>query len=832
MKSNIRFYNHIPSFIFVVLVGVLFTGLIVPALAANPTNDDNSSQVTMTWEEFKKLLRLDADEIELSWNEFKKLLTLTGSEVKVDYNIQNGKVVLQREQFKKLLEKMKPPLITTLKPPGDYLITKAVYSGTMTKKSTTFNVRFYLEIFEKERDAYPKIRLLPQVVAIKDIKLDNRSALIMIENGWYVLTTDKTGQHIIDVQFSIRSDIDKGPAILDLTIPKTAITLFKLDIPKKDVQVEILQEKYMIISKAGGHTKVDAVLSTTEKVNVKLHHVLPKDIASKKGPAKIYVETMNLLSIEDDALRVTARFKLDILQNTIADVKVYIPEGYSILYVRDKNSHEIRDWTTKHEKDREILTIPFGGKKQGTVIFTVIAEKIFSENDDKIEFSGFQVVKAIRETGYIGVEKKSMAEAEIFETDNIDRVDIQRLPADLVKMSARPIIFALRYLRHPLHLTLKITKHEELPVVNTVIDNASVVSVVLEDGKIITRVVYTMRNTGKQFIELTLPEDAEIWSLYVDGKRELPAKSETGRFMIPLMLSKIQNGNIVAFDVEIVYYLKTKQFAFAGAERLQFPQTDVIISRMFLSCYLPIDYRFVHFGGNVEKEKIASGLNPLLGMNRVFTYDEVSEYNRALENWEKATPDVTDKKLRKTQELLKSDFSTRAHNEMDAFTYQLRQEIDFAENIQKEREHGAIGAPLLRINVPTSGQLYRFAKTLVEGEELYVDFHYVRGWMSTAFNIFILALIGFVIYLLRSYVKKSYVEMSKWVVSHEDFWKKFKTPQGTKVILGVGAVIFVFISKFLFVIFVLLFLLAWLKPEWILRSKEKIRKQKKPTSQT
>jgi len=810
---------------FVVGAGVFCFVTLKPLYAETPLADENPSVVKMTWEEFKKLLKLDADEIELTWAEFKKILALTGSEIKVEYDIQNGKVVLQREQFKKLLEQMKPPMITPLNPPGDYLITKAVYSGSMDKKSTTFNVRFSIEIFEKKRDTYPKIQLLPQMVAISEIKLDDKPALIMIENGWYVLTTDKVGQHIIDVQFSLKSDLDKGPAIMDLAIPKTAITLFKLDIPLKDIQVEITQEKYVTVSKAGNRTKVDAVLSTTDRINVKLHRVSPADII-KRGPAKVYVETMNLLSVEDDVLRVTTKFKLDILQNTIADIKIYVPEGYSILHVRDQNSQEIRDWSTMQEKDREILIVPFGGKKEGTVVFTVIAEKIFSEDNDSVKFNGFQVVKAVRETGYVGIEKKSTAETEILETDNIDVIDMQRLPNELVNMSTRPLIFALRYLRHPHHVSLKVTKHEELPVVNTVIDNASVVSVFLEDGKIITRVVYTIRNTGKQFLEMTLPEDAEIWSLYVDGQRELPAKSEQGNFMIPLVLSKIQSGNIVAFDVEVVYYMRMKRFAFIGAERLLFPQTDVIISTMLWSCYFPVDYRFIHFGGNVEKEKIASGFHPLLGGSRVFTYDEVSEYSRALENWESASTEVADDKILEVQKRLKSEFRTGAHNELDAITNQLRQEIDFAEKIQKEREHGAIGTPLLRIDIPTSGQLYRFAKTLVEGEELYIEFYYASDWMSTIFKVMLIALICFVVYVVRTHIIKSYIMVREWIESHRAFVKKCKTPQGTRVLLIAGAIVFLFISKFLFVVFVLLIVLTWLKPEWIFRSKEKSVEQK------
>jgi len=229
MKPNIKITTCCLPYVFVVLIAILCTRIIVPAYAENPYDNRDPNQVTMTWEEFKKLLKIDSDEIELSWDEFYKLLSLTGGEINPVYNIQNGKVILQRDQFKKLLEAMKPPRVTTLNPPGDYLITKATYSGIMDQKSITFHGQFFIEIFEKERDVYPKIQLLPKDVAIREIRIDNKPGLVMIENGWYVLTTNKTGQHVVDVQFSLKSDLDKGPAILDLIIPETAITLFKLD---------------------------------------------------------------------------------------------------------------------------------------------------------------------------------------------------------------------------------------------------------------------------------------------------------------------------------------------------------------------------------------------------------------------------------------------------------------------------------------------------------------------------------------------------------------------------------------------------------------------------
>ncbi|MCK5241922.1 hypothetical protein KAR34_05680 [bacterium] len=811
--------------IFTVLLAVLGSGLIVSSYAETPLADNSSSQVRIAWDEFKKMLKIETDEIKLSWDEFKKLLAQTGSEVKVEYNIQDGMVVLARAQFKQLLDKMKPLAVTAIQPPRDYLITKAGYTGKMSKESTTFTARLYLEIFKQERKNYSKIPLLPQDIALRKIKLDNASALVMNESGWYVLTTDKIGQHVVDLEFSVKSNIAKGPEVLNFKIPQTAITLLRLDIPLKRVKVEIPQAKHMVISRSANRTQIESVLSTTNHIEVKLHRALV--VKKKRGPAKIYAETMNLLSIEDDALRVSTKLKLNILQNAVSQIELFVPAGYSVLYVKDQNWQEIRDWSTRKVKQREVLTLPFAGEKEGTVIVTIVSEKIFSDTTSELEFDGFQVLKAIRETGYIGAEKKSTAEAEIIKVDNTDRVDIQELPYDLVDMSAKPLIFGLRYLRHPFHLKLKITKHEELPTVNTVIDNASVMSVLLEEGKVITRVIYTIRNTWKQFLELKLPEDAEIWSLYVNGKRELPARNKEGKFMLPLVRSKIEGEKIVPFDIELLYYAKNSKFARLGSKRLPFPTADIVVSKMLWSCYFPVDYQFIYFGGAMEKEKIATGIRPLLGRKRVFTYKDVNGYNQVLESWNRPTKSSrVSGKMKRLQNALQSEFRSNVQRDEAVYLNQLKQEIDFARNIRAEQEQGAIakgggGVALLKIEVPASGQLYRFAKTLIEGEDLYLDFQYVKGWISTMVVIFLLLLAAYIIYRLRTVIKSGYLRIKAWLAAHREFWDKFKSPEASRLLLVFGAFVFWFISRFVFVVLVLLFLIAWLKPEWLFRSRAK-----------
>ena len=45
--------------------------------------EENKSQVKMSWEEFRQLLKLDTDEITLTWDEFKQLVAQTGENIRI-----------------------------------------------------------------------------------------------------------------------------------------------------------------------------------------------------------------------------------------------------------------------------------------------------------------------------------------------------------------------------------------------------------------------------------------------------------------------------------------------------------------------------------------------------------------------------------------------------------------------------------------------------------------------------------------------------------------------------------------------------------------------------
>lgn len=702
---------------------------------------EDKGEVSIPWEEFRKLLELDKDEVVLSWEEFQKILAQTGKKYIPPFQLKDEKVVLTREQFKRLLDQMKPPVITVVHPPADYLITKAAYRGKITRNNALLRANLSTEIFPKERSQYVKIPLFPMNIALKDVLFDNRPGVVILENNKHTLATSQVGQHQIIVDFSLKTDLEKGPRALSFPIPRTPITSLDLDIPFTKIEVEVTNAQQVEVTERGSQTHVFALLSPSDFIGLKWRRQLPEAV---KGPAKIYADTLSHISIEDDALRVNTDVSLSVLQNTIPSITLKVPEGYSILDVRGSG---LGDWRELKRREVSYLEIPFDYPKKGNFAIAITTEKLLPNASMAVDFTGFAVEEAIREKGFLGVELKSASEVTLSSAEGLDRLDVSELPPVLITRSQKPLLFGFKYLHHPYSLILDIKKHEELPIISTVVDSASGVTLFTEDGKLVHRLVYKIRNTSKQFLELELPEDAQVWGLFVGGEPAKPRVNQN-KILIPLNRSRQGATGLVAFDVELIYYLKSKRFGWLGHRDSLFPVPDVIISQLLWSVYLPVGYTFPQFGGTVEKEIKAKGIRPLLGAKRkFFSYMEPPA----------GVPEKDKERLRRDLDDMKKQFSPNLAIAEEQLVEQVENEAQFSQRVQdiQEGKVPAVGGVLpIRIIVPTTGQVFRFAKTLVSEEPLILRFTYASRGMMTLVGLLILVIILILLFAFRSKMKK------------------------------------------------------------------------------
>ncbi len=698
--------THLQPILMIMLIGLLLGS------SVHAQVPPESSNVRIPWDEFRKLLQLDKDEFVLSWEEFQLILQQTGFKYVPSFQLKDEKVILTRDQFKQLLKQMKPPKEDGIQPPADFLLTRAVYRGRISGDAAQFHAAYAVEIFERQRNQFIHIPFFPVNIALKNASFDGNPALIVLAGNRHTLTTRETGRHAIDLDFSLKAAAEQGPGAVNFPIPLTAVTVLEFDIPFKNIDVEITNAQEVEVSERGNMTHVYALLSPSNTIHLRWRK-RPQEI--EKGPAKVYAETLNLLSIEDAGLRVSSDISLSILHNTISALNILVPSGYNVLDVRGSG---IQDWREVTQNGASYLEILFEYPKKGNFTLSLTAEKIFPDDTIAVDFSGFAVPDAVREKGFLGVELKSASGVTLADLEGLDKLDVSELPPSLINRSRKPLLLGFKYLRHPYSMVLDIKKHTELPVIGTVIDSASGVSLVTEDGKLVHRIVYLVRNTSKQFLELELPEAAQIWTVFVGGEPAKPRLSGS-KILIPLNRSASGAAGLEAFDVELIYFQRSDRFGWSGRGESMFPVPDIIISQMLWSVYLPEGHKFIHFGGSVEKEKTAQGLRLLLGSRG----NVHPTFPPQPQTPEEAKGEMD--RYRREAGKVKEQFSANLALTEEQLIEQIENEARFSQRVQDIQSGQApSGAGILpiRIQIPATGQLFRFAKTIVSEEPLTLSY--------------------------------------------------------------------------------------------------------------
>lgn len=787
---------------------ILIIITVLPIKIEAQEKDKGESELTIPWDEFKKLINLDKDEIIISLETFEKLLAQTGVTTTPSHKLHNGNVVLNRQEFKNLVNRMKPPDGSDVKPPFDYLITKAVYKGKMQNVNTVFTSTFHVHVLKK--DAYLKIPVLYQNIAISDIKVNDKPALVVAEKGYHNIVLSKAGEYKITATFSVKTSLNKGPHKIDFSILKTPITLLTLEIPLKDIDVEIPQSQQVQSSISGSSTLVSAVIAQGNNISVRWRK---KVEAAEKIPPKLYSEVYHLISIEDDALKINSDINYNILHSEIDAVQISIPQNINVLNVYGES---VGEWHEITQDDQRFIMIPFTYGKKGVVTVHVTTETPLTETGSANLFSGFHTLNTVRETGLIGVELNTSAEVIVSESNGLEKIAVQKLPQQLINKSNKPLIMGFKYLKHPYSILLDIKKHDKIGVPVATINSASVVTLFTEDGKMVTQLVYQVRNSAKQFLEIQLPENAEVWSVFVDNKPIESSINSSGKLLVPLIRSRQENNRLNTFPVKVVYNLVNDGFLIFGLQESDLPAVDHLISQLLWSVYLPNDYSYNYFKSTLEKEEMIRGLNIFSGKQREY---EISKFQGFSIREGERDKDELKRQMKKND--LFSKFKSNPVKE-EALLDQVVAEMDFSHRMNSdeynESQPGVYGGHStgilpIQIEVPLNGQIYRFAKSLVKPEDtLSFSVIYTKFWIGSFVKWIIILSIALIIYLNRKRFSKPFV----WIKSklhysailfkqNESKLVEYAQSKITLFILFALTIISLTISAFLTLIFFFLF---------------------------
>jgi hypothetical protein len=305
----------------------------------------------------------------------------------------------------------------------------------------------------------------------------------------------------------------------------------------------------------------------------------------------VRAEVVNYLTLGETLVSGRATVRYDIANAPVKEFRLRIPASFRNVEISGANIRR-RDQTNDEWR------VELQSKVRGMFALTVTWENEKSAASNVVEFAGVTALNVEREVGYVVVSAKppiQVSERTLGEL--LTRIDFTELPS-WAERPTKETVLAFKYLRPGYKLAFDVKRYGEAEVLAALIDSAHLTTVVADDGQLMTEVSLSVRNNGRQHLEIELPPgNTKVWSAFVAGEAIRP-NVRAGKLLLPIEHS----ADDATVNVELTFVSFEKFPQRSGAFALESPKFDVPVKNARWDLYLPPDYDYSKFeGGSMTK---------------------------------------------------------------------------------------------------------------------------------------------------------------------------------------------------------------------------------------
>ncbi|MCA9685319.1 MAG: hypothetical protein KC457_24275, partial [Myxococcales bacterium] len=400
---------------------------------------------------------------------------------------------------------------------------------------------------------WARIPVLPATVALHSATIKgakggkDQEAAVVIEDGFYTLITEQKGAFELQLDFGASVTTENGQSRIAFELAGSGATTLTLEVPaKEDLDFSVANAHLQSDAVVGDTRKVEATLPSTGTLMVSWQREIP-EVEAAKQKAQVYAEVYTLVGISDGLMRATTTIEHTILFAGTDKLEFAVPDGMTLVDVQGTG---LRDWKHKPDGTLEVL---LNYAAEGNYTLTMTTERVVATEGGDLSAPIVRPLGVERAKGWVGVESRGNLEIRSGKVVAATTVDVRSLPAAILGITEQPVLLGYKYLSDAVSVPLQIQQHDDVDVLVTLLDETRAQTMWTIEGRRLTSVTYRVRNNRKQFLRLSLPEGAELWSASVGGRAVQPASSPEGQILIPLVRSQATGGALAAFEVEVVY---------------------------------------------------------------------------------------------------------------------------------------------------------------------------------------------------------------------------------------------------------------------------------------
>ncbi len=495
-----------------------------------------------------------------------------------------GWVVLPINEYRVLRAKAYPTEPIPEPPPLDATLTRVDYDLHVLGDLATGSAKLTVDVL---KDGWVRVPV-PAGLLVRDAQLDGKALSLVPGDkgkaGTHVAALlSHAGRSVLTLNVDVPVTSSTGEETLSLPSTDSGVTRAAVQLARQGIELRVdgglLAEK----SEAAGDTKWLAygrgneALNFTWRKKSEDHHV--------ELPLRVRGSLTQLTSLGEDSSAMSAEVGLEVVQGAARQVRIQLPEKITVNQV---GGAMVADWEMKNGE----LVVTFLEPVEHSARFVISGEARLPR-DGVIDVPLLRLLGAERDTGGVAVEILGAGEIKDQKAQGLEDADATDL-GTMIANRQSPALVAFRVRAGEAgatrSLSVNVARYDQQAVLMANIEEARYDVLISADGKELVQARYAVRNNQRNFVKITLPTGATVWSASLAGKPVRPGQSPDGSLLLPLEKSR-GGEDAPAFPVEIFYLLKASAWQDKGHERVMLPALDLPISRTGMLLYYPPAYK-------------------------------------------------------------------------------------------------------------------------------------------------------------------------------------------------------------------------------------------------
>src|SRR5215471_8375904 len=526
-----------------------------------------------------------------------------------------GWVVISVPDYHALRVKAYPAEREPEPPPVDATLTRVEYELRVDSDLANGHATLTVDVLKNGWVRVP----IPAGLFVREARLDGKPLSLAPpgaggkDAGQLSALLSHPGRSVITLDIAL--PISSSPKEERLLLPSTfsGVTKVILEIPQPGVDLTLyggLFSESSDLPKGGGkwtaYGKGAEPMTFTWRRKIEDHHTTL--------PLRMRGALTQLIGLGEDSTSLAANVSLEITQGAAKEALIELPEKVTINQVQGAL---VADWEMKPG----MLRVTFLEPVEQSASFVITGEATLPR-ERPLDVPLLRLRNTERDTGGVAVDVLGAGEikADSVITQGLERTDASDL-GEPVSNRQSPALIAFRVrpgdakARRSLHLD--VARYAQQAVLMANVEEARYRVLLTRDGKTLVESRYAVRNNQRNFVKVTLPAGATLWSATLSGKPVRPGSAPDGSLLLPLAKSRA-GEDTPEFALEIVYLLPGTAWTDKGHLKLALPALDLPISRTGLQIFYPPLFRLSPEPGSFHTENFA---NPISGVLIAAVYE-------------------------------------------------------------------------------------------------------------------------------------------------------------------------------------------------------------------